>query len=89
MRSRWIQIGAVLGALGVILGAFGAHALAEHLDADQLEIWKTATHYHLGHALALVIVGLVASARSSRAATACGYLFVAGIVLFSGSLYAL
>ena len=89
MKSCWIQIGAILAALGVVLGAFGAHALAERLDAPQLEIWRTATHYHLVHALALVAVGLVAGVRSSRAATASGVLFLSGIVLFSGSLYAL
>ena len=74
------------GASAVLLGAFGAHALRNLLDAQQHELWRTAVEYHLGHALALVLAAGLGRGRSGRAAVAA---FALGIVLFSGSLYAL
>lgn len=72
------------------LGAFGAHALRARLPADALALWNTGVQYHLWHALGLVLVGasaaLILDGPWLRAA---GWLLVAGIVLFSGSLYAL
>lgn len=91
MASRWILIGAISGFLGVALGAFGAHGLADKLDARALEIYETAVRYQMYHALALLGLGIWASAMpqiDARTAVA-GWAFTAGIVVFSGSLYAL
>jgi len=85
--NTWIGIGALLGALAVVLGAFGAHALKERLDPEQLGWWHTAVQYHLGHALALVLLGLFVQRRKSGGLAAA--FFAAGIALFSGSLYAM
>jgi uncharacterized membrane protein YgdD (TMEM256/DUF423 family) len=74
------------GASAVLLGAFGAHALRDVLDARSGELWHTAVNYHVWHALALVLAVGLGRGRSGRFATAA---FVLGIVLFSGSLYAL
>ncbi len=81
----WWRIAGIAGALGVLLGAFGAHGLRNVVtDAHLLDVWDKAAKYHLVHAAAL---GLVAAhpSRPSRA----GVAFVVGIVLFSGSLYAM
>jgi len=77
---------ALLGAAGVALGAFGAHGLRARLDARALELWETAVRYHLIHVAALLAIALSPLAASLRTA---GWLFVLGIVLFSGSLYGL
>jgi uncharacterized membrane protein YgdD (TMEM256/DUF423 family) len=88
---NWIAVGAVAMALAVMLGAFGAHALRARLDAYSLDIWQTAVLYHFFHALGLLIVPLIARAGaiSPAAGTRVGVLLLIGIVLFSGSLYAL
>ncbi|MFC5740742.1 DUF423 domain-containing protein [Dyella tabacisoli] len=75
-----------VGASAVILGAFGAHALRDVLDTRGSELWHTAVQYHFWHALALVLAVLAPRAVSRRWAIAA---FAIGIVLFSGSLYAL
>ncbi|TPG45678.1 DUF423 domain-containing protein [Rhodanobacter glycinis] len=74
------------GASAVLLGAFGAHALQGVLDASHSELWHTAVNYHVWHALALALVVGLGCGRSGRFAAAA---FAIGIVLFSGSLYAL
>jgi len=81
---------ALLGALGVLLGAFGAHGLKQRLSAELLALWQTAVQYHLWHALAMLALGLLLLhlPRHPWLRAAAG-LFLAGIVLFSGSLYAL
>lgn len=84
----WIWVAAGYGATGVVLGAFGAHALETRLDADALASWHTAVQYHLLHALALLALGLYALA-SERKVTLPAALFSAGIALFSGSIYLL
>jgi len=79
----WWTVAGAMGALGVALGAFGAHGLKGVVtDARLLEVWETAARYHLIHAVAL---GLVAA--HPRSPAWAGALFVAGILLFSGSLY--
>jgi uncharacterized membrane protein YgdD (TMEM256/DUF423 family) len=78
--------GALLGAAGVALGAFGAHGLRARLDTRALEVWETGVRYHLVHAAALLALALSPHATSLRGA---GWLFALGIALFSGSLYAL
>jgi uncharacterized membrane protein YgdD (TMEM256/DUF423 family) len=88
---NWLAVGAVALALAVMLGAFGAHALRGRLDAYSLEIWQTAVLYHFIHALGLLIVPLIARAGaiSPGGGARVAVLLLAGIVLFSGSLYAL
>lgn len=85
----WIRVGALLAALGVMMGAFGAHGLKARLTPELLEIYKTAAFYHLIHALAIVLVGVLASQRTNFSSKWVALLFVAGILFFSGSLYAL
>jgi uncharacterized membrane protein YgdD (TMEM256/DUF423 family) len=87
-RSGWISIGALNAALAVAAGAFAAHGLRERLDARALEVFETGARYHLYHALAIIAAGLVASSAARGAQTAA-WMFQIGIVLFSGSLYAL
>jgi uncharacterized membrane protein YgdD (TMEM256/DUF423 family) len=96
--ARWqlfVSAGALLGGLGVLAGAFGAHALQVRLGPDALETWDTAVFYQLVHALLLVATGLwlkPASADSQgpqASLSAAGLALIAGILLFSGSLYAL
>lgn len=84
-----VLIGATYGFLGVLLGAFGAHGLKARLTPDMLAVWKTAVEYQFYHALALVLVGLIASQRPSIAVTNAGICFALGVLVFSGSLYAL
>jgi len=87
---RLLVAAAILGFLAVALGAFGAHALSDLLAAgDRGAWWDTATLYHLTHAVAALAAGLLTGWRSSRLATVAGWCFVAGVVIFSGSLYAL
>lgn len=84
----FIRIGALLAFLGVALGAFGAHALKARLSADLLQAWNTAVLYHLLHAVALFALGLYAKSAGADVKTGSAFL-LAGILLFSGSLYAL
>lgn len=81
--------GAIYGFLGVALGAFGAHGLRERLTPELLTVWKTAVEYQFYHALALLLVGLLASQRPSIALTNAGICFALGVLIFSGSLYTL
>jgi uncharacterized membrane protein YgdD (TMEM256/DUF423 family) len=87
------RIAYVLGALfafaAVACGAFGAHALKARLTTDALAIWQTAVLYHGWHALAICIAGVALAQRPDVAFAWAAWLFVAGIALFSGSLYAL
>lgn len=87
----WLALGALYGLLGVALGAFGAHALRTRLSADLLAVWKTAVEYQMFHALALLGVGLLLRSGTppSPLLTLSGTCFAAGVLLFSGSLYAL
>ena len=85
-----ILVGAVAMFAAVALGAFGAHALRARLAPDMAAVWQTAVQYHAWHALAVLAVGmLLLQWPGQRAVEIAGWLFVAGIVLFSGSLYAL
>jgi uncharacterized membrane protein YgdD (TMEM256/DUF423 family) len=86
----FLLLAALAGALAVMLGAFGAHALRAKLGPDLLAIWNTAVQYHFWHALALLAIALVAVHLPDAAALRwAGWLMLAGMVLFSGSLYAL
>lgn len=89
--TRIIALGALLMALGVACGAFGAHALRGRLDSYLLSVWEKAVFYHLLHAAALITVGLLAHLQllSGSTGSRLALLFFAGIVLFAGSLYLL
>ncbi len=90
MRGRetvWIVLGAASGFLAVGLGAFGAHGLEQVATEGQMAWWRTAALYHLLHAPVLVLVGLVPLRRPG--ARVVGTAFLAGTVIFSGTLYAL
>jgi uncharacterized membrane protein YgdD (TMEM256/DUF423 family) len=89
MHTNFIKTAALLGALSVILGAFGAHALKEIFTADILRVYETAVHYQMYHAFALLAVGVVYKEFANKKIRLAGDLFIAGIILFSGSLYAL
>lgn len=89
--GRWFLVMAGgAGAAGVLLGAFGAHALRDRLTPELLEVWSTAVQYHLWHALALLGIGVLLLRRPhARWLVAAGWAFAAGILVFSGSLYLL
>ncbi len=86
----WLLLGGAYGFLGVALGAFGAHGLRARLGPDLLAVWKTGVEYQFYHAFALLAVGLLArGAVHTGALNLAGLCFAAGVLLFSGSLYAL
>jgi uncharacterized membrane protein YgdD (TMEM256/DUF423 family) len=87
--GTFVLIGSVLGAVAVAAGAFGAHGLKGWLAPEMLAVFETGVRYHLVHALALLAVAWATTRWSGHAVVLAGWLFVAGIVLFSGSLYAL
>lgn len=91
---RYTLWASIFGFVGVALGAFGAHALKKHVDANDLAVWNTAVKYQLVHALALIGVDAVSYMtrdipRAQAPLGVAGALFVVGIFVFSGSLYAL
>jgi len=85
----WWIAGASLGGLGVALGAFGAHALKSRLAPDMLTIFETGVRYQLVHALALLVIAVLYPQGSPFWMTVAGGSFLAGIILFSGTLYVL
>ena len=87
MSSPWFGIGAIAAAIGVGLGAFGAHGLKARVDADMLVVFETGVRYHLIHALGLLAVGWAAARWGGTATQVAGVLMTFGIVVFSGSLY--
>ena len=82
MNRNWLGIAAVNGALAVMAGAFAAHGLKARLSADMLSVFETGARYHMYHALAIGLAALVPAPKAAWA-------FLAGIVLFCGSLYLL
>jgi uncharacterized membrane protein YgdD (TMEM256/DUF423 family) len=89
MNQTFLLMGGIAGALGVALGAFGAHGLRGHLTPEMLAVFETGVRYHLYHTLAILLVAALAGRVEGRWLPAAGWCFAAGIVLFSGSLYAL
>lgn len=89
MNRNFIIIAAISGALAVILGAFGAHALKAILTANQLQTFEVGVRYHFYHVAALLITAILYKEYPSKFLVWAGYLFIAGIILFSGSLYLL
>jgi uncharacterized membrane protein YgdD (TMEM256/DUF423 family) len=89
MERSFALLGALCAFLAVAAGAFGTHALRDTLSQESLTIFETAARYQMYHALALLAVACVASRWPGSAVQAAGWLFAAGIVVFSGSLYLL
>jgi len=90
MKNRNILLaGAAFMALAVLFGAFGAHALKTSLSAEMLAVYKTGVEYQFYHALGLLLIGLIGFKIDSKWLRWSGILLVAGIILFSGSLYVL
>jgi uncharacterized membrane protein YgdD (TMEM256/DUF423 family) len=91
MSRNWMIGAGLSGALGIALGAFGAHALRPWLPLQQITIFETAVRYHLLHTLALLGTAILIEQAPARAAALrqVAWLFALGILLFSGSLYAL
>jgi len=90
MDRTFLLMGSVLGFLGVVLGAFGAHALKSRLSSEMLAVFETGVRYQMYHVFAILIVAAaIGHLGNARLLTAAGWCFFAGIVVFSGSLYAL
>lgn len=81
--------GAILGALAVSAGAFGAHGLKGRLTEQAMAWWNIAAQYQLVHSLSVVVAGLLARGSGAGTAATAGLLFVVGILVFSGTLYAM
>ena len=90
MRSLFLFAGGLNGFLAVALGAFGAHGLKSRIGPEMLEVYQTGVQYHMSHALALLAVAVATHwAPDSPFLKGAGWFFLAGIILFSGSLYVL
>ncbi|MBP1905288.1 uncharacterized membrane protein YgdD (TMEM256/DUF423 family) [Paenibacillus turicensis] len=91
MQKKYFVMGAILMALAVGLGAFGAHILSSLLSAKALETFKTGVHYHMIHAIGILVTTLVAAqwGTDNKKLLWANRLFLSGIILFSGSLYGL
>lgn len=89
MDRTFMFIGALMGFVGVGLGAFGAHALKGRLSPEMLAVFETGVRYQMYHALALLATAALMSRSEGRAVIVAGWSFTAGILIFSGSLYAL
>ena len=89
MNEFFFIAGAVGGGLGVALGAFGAHGLRRHFPPGRLDTFETAVRYQMYHSLALLITSLITTPAAMPWITAAGWLFLGGMLLFSGSLYLL
>ena len=90
IRRSWLAMGALIALVAVMAGAFGAHGLRGMVSARGLEVFQTAVTYQMYHAIALILVALLfAAGLSQRLLAMAGGFFLAGILLFSGSLYLL
>jgi len=90
MTNISLILGSVMSALGVAIGAFGAHGLKEILEKNsRLDTFETGVKYHMYHALALVLVGILKLIKPEVSFNLIGYMFLFGIIIFSGSLFTL
>lgn len=89
MHKRFVAAGAVLAGLAVALGAFGAHGLKKIVPAETVSTFQTGVQYQMYHALALLFAGILFEKFSQQYIRLAGIFFIAGILLFSGSLYLL
>ena len=86
MTPNWIFLGALLGAVSVAAGAFGAHGLAARLDARSLELWETAARYLMYGALSMSLVGLLGRMGAVRGIDGAGWCLFIGSLIFSGTV---
>jgi uncharacterized membrane protein YgdD (TMEM256/DUF423 family) len=86
---NWTFIGAVCGALSVIAGAFGAHALAARLEPWELQLWETAARYLMYGGIAMVLVGLFGAQGARRGVDGAGWSLLLGSAIFSGTVFGL
>ncbi|HIG79065.1 MAG TPA: DUF423 domain-containing protein [Cycloclasticus sp.] len=87
--SPFVALGALLAFLAVTFGAFGAHSLKGQLSEHYLTVYQTATDYQMWHAMGLILIGLLQQQKPSKHLRRAGWLMLTGILIFSGSLYAL
>jgi uncharacterized membrane protein YgdD (TMEM256/DUF423 family) len=89
MDKTLMFVGALLAGVGVALGAFGAHGLRGRLSPEMLAVFETGVRYHMYHSLAILVTAALMSRVEGRAIVIAGWSFATGILIFSGSLYAL
>ncbi|MDX2190723.1 MAG: DUF423 domain-containing protein [Bacteroidota bacterium] len=90
MSKIWAIVGASLGALSVMIGAFGAHSLKNMLTINnRIDTFETAARYHMYHAIAILVCGILLDLKKHNLFSISSWLFLCGIIIFSGSLYAL
>lgn len=89
MHKGFLKIAALLGALAVALGAFGAHGLKKLVPLETVSTFETGVRYQMYHVFALLIVGILYSHGTQKFLRGAGYCFLTGMLLFSGSLYLL
>ena len=89
MIKPFLIAGIIFAMLGVVLGAFAAHGLKSRISADMVAVFQTGVQYQFYHGLGLILLALVSVHVSSNLITYSGYLMIAGVICFSGSLYAL
>jgi uncharacterized membrane protein YgdD (TMEM256/DUF423 family) len=88
MNRLFLQAGSILGAIGVMVGAFGAHALKAMLtESGRFDTFETGVRYQFYHAIALILVGILSKEFVSKTINYAGYCFLVGVLIFSGSLY--
>jgi uncharacterized membrane protein YgdD (TMEM256/DUF423 family) len=85
----WIVAAAILAGLGVVFGAFAAHALKSTFSAESMAVFETGVRYQMYHALALMMLGVISTRVENWSIKVSGLCFILGTILFSGSLYAL
>lgn len=87
MQKIYLVIGSLLAGLAVVLGAFGAHGLKKVVSPENVAVYQTGVQYQMYHALGLIVIGILSERIVNDFLSYAGVLFVAGVVLFSGSLY--
>ena len=89
MSRTLLLIASISGGLAVMLGAFGAHGLADSVTPERLQVWRTAAHYHLIHSVVLLVVSAILMHHPSKMMERAAWLFIVGIAIFGSTLYAL
>ena len=89
MRTLFLQAGVIFAGLAVGLGAFTTHYLKSRVEPDMMSIFEVGVRYQMYHSLALILVGVLLSYNPNRVLVWTGFSFIAGVIIFSGSLYLL
>jgi uncharacterized membrane protein YgdD (TMEM256/DUF423 family) len=89
MARLFLATGSLFAFIAIAAGAFGAHFLKKHLDAEMMSVFETAVRYQMYHAIALIIIAVALEPQKKKWANIAGWFFITGVVLFSGSLYIL